>query len=199
MATLRRVVNKPALVRTLLALPAVPMAFALAAGRTSAGDLLHVTGELAAELMIAVMIVTPLRMLFPKARWLVWTARHRRAFGVAAFGYAALHTLFYVVDMETLRNILAEFWALGIWTGWAAVAILGALALTSNDAALRWLRLRWKALHRWVYPAAVLTLVHWIFVDNDFGPALAHFIPLALLETYRIARTIASNKAAQTG
>ena len=49
-------------------------------------------------------------------------------------------------------------------------------------------------MQRWVYAAAVLTLLHWIFVHNDLGPTLVHFIPLALLETYRIWKTRLSNR-----
>jgi DMSO/TMAO reductase YedYZ heme-binding membrane subunit len=45
---------------------------------------------------------------------------------------------------------------------------------------------RWKQLQRFVYPAALLTLLHWIFVHNDFGPALVNFAPLAALEIYRV-------------
>ena len=46
----------------------------------------------------------------------------------------------------------------------------------------------WKTLQRWTYAAAVFTLLHWIFVHNNLGPALVHFVPLAGLETYRIWR-----------
>ena len=153
---------------------------------SNAERLLHPTGEFAARFMILAMMITPLRMLFPKAGWLVWMAKRRRWIGVAAFCYAALHTLYYIIDMGALKPILDEFWALGIWTGWAAFAIFIPLAITSNDASQRWLLSRWKTLQRFVYPAAVLTLLHWIFVHNNIGPALVHFLPLAALETYRI-------------
>src|SRR3546814_9966832 len=53
-----------------------------------------------------------LSILFPNQRWIAWLMRRRRALGVAAFGYAVLHLVFYLIDMETLKNILAEFWAL---------------------------------------------------------------------------------------
>ena len=46
----------------------------------------------------------------------------------------------------------------------------------------------WKTMQRWVYVAALGTLMHWIFVHNSFGPALVHFVPLAGLETYRVWR-----------
>ena len=67
--------------------------------------------------------------------------------GVAAFVYALLHTLFYLVDMETLRNVLAELSALGIWTGWVAFFVFIPLAATSNSFSTRRLGPRWQTLH----------------------------------------------------
>ena len=172
----------------LLAAPSVPMMIGLWTGGAQPDVLLHPTGEFAARFMIIALALTPLRLMFPKVRWLAWLFRRRRALGVAAFGYATLHTVLYLVDMETLRSVLAEFWALGIWTGWAAFAIFLPLAATSNEFSTRRLAKSWKLLHRTVYAAAALTLIHWIFVQNNLGPALVHFIPLAALEVYRVAK-----------
>ncbi|MGH1578779.1 sulfite oxidase heme-binding subunit YedZ [Planktotalea sp.] len=150
--------------------------------------LLHPTGEFAARFMIIAMILTPMRMLFPASGFWRWMMKRRRHIGVAAFGYAAFHTLLYIVDMGTLRAMLGEFFALGIWTGWLALFIFLPLAVTSNDYSLKKMGRSWKPLQRTVYVAALATLVHWIFVHNNVGPALVHFIPLAGLETYRIWR-----------
>ncbi|WP_246660434.1 ferric reductase-like transmembrane domain-containing protein [Nitratireductor sp. XY-223] len=193
---LSRILNSRTFFWAILALPGTPMVLALASGEAAPDGrpvtemLLHPTGEFAARFMIIAMLITPLRMLFPKARFLTWLARRRRYLGVAAFCYALFHTVLYIADLGSLRLILAEFTALGIWTGWAAFALFIVLAATSNDASQRALMLWWKRLQRLVYPAAVLTLVHWIFVHNNLGPALVHFVPLALLESYRIVRTI---------
>ncbi|MFK7733996.1 MAG: sulfite oxidase heme-binding subunit YedZ [Pseudomonadales bacterium] len=180
---------------TVLALPAIPMILVLLGfmNGPTREDLLHPSGEFAARFMIIAMMLTPLRMLFPQTKWLAWLAAHRRALGVAAFGYALIHTLLYLISMETLTAILAEFWALGIWTGWAAFIIFIPLAVTSNDRSVQRMKRAWKSLHRWVYPAAVLTLVHWIFVHNNLVPALVHFVPLAALELYRIASARKAN------
>jgi sulfoxide reductase heme-binding subunit YedZ len=96
-----------------------------------------------------------------------------------------LHLIFYIIDMGNLDDMLAEFLALGIWTGWAAMLLFVPLAVTSNDASMRALKAGWKRLQRLVYPAAVLVLVHWIFIHNNLGPALFHFIPLVLLVVAR--------------
>ncbi len=155
-------------------------------GKSVAEGLLHPTGEFSARFMIIAMILTPMRMLFPGSGFWRWMMKRRRYFGVAAFGYAAFHTLLYIIDMGSLRAMLGEFTALGIWTGWAAFVIFIPLAITSNDWSLRAMGTAWKSLQRWVYPAAVFTLLHWMFVHNDIGPALVHFVPLAGLEGYRI-------------
>ena len=180
----------------LLALPSVPMLVGLGRGGAQPDLLLHPSGEFAACFMILALALTPLRLMFPRVRWLAWLAGRRRALGVAAFGYAALHTVLYLVDMETLRNVLAEFWALGIWTGWAAFAVFLPLAVTSNDFSTQRLGRAWKHLHRAAYAAALFTLIHWIFVHNNLGPALVHFIPLAALELYRIAKQARVAKSA---
>ncbi len=188
---------------TLLALPSVPMIVALING-TPVPDgkpitemLLHPTGEFSARFLVITMALTPLRMLFPTSGFLRWMMKRRRYFGVAAFFYALLHTLLYIVDMGSLRAILGEFLALGIWTGWLAMLIFVSLAVTSTDAAVRKLGTHWKTLQRTVYIAAVATLLHWIFVHNNIGPALVHFVPLAALELYRVAKIFLPKRETQ--
>jgi sulfoxide reductase heme-binding subunit YedZ len=164
------------------------MIASLLGGTSTPEALLHPSGEFSARFLIISMIITPLLMLYPNARFWRWMRKRRRYFGVAAFGYAALHTSFYIIDMGSPRAILGEFTALGIWTGWLAMFIFLPLAITSNDLSVRKLGTAWKPLQRLVYVAAVATLIHWIFVHNDLGAALFHFVPLAALETYRIVK-----------
>lgn len=159
------------------------------------GDLLHPTGEWSARLIVLALMLTPLSMLLPRAGWVRWLVRHRRAVGVAAFGYALLHLVFYVLDMETVQNMLAEIGALGIWTGWAAFFCLLPLALTSNDAAVSALKRGWKRLQRLAYPAAILTLLHWMFVHDGTVSALVTFAPLGVLTLYRLARSMSGGSA----
>ncbi|MES2903931.1 MAG: ferric reductase-like transmembrane domain-containing protein [Pseudomonadota bacterium] len=153
-----------------------------------AGDLLHSTGEWSARLIIVALMLTPLAILFPGVRPIRWLVRHRRAFGVAAFVYALLHLAFYILDMETVAAMLAELGAPGIWTGWLALLCMIPPALASNDAAMRTLRGAWKGVQRLAYPAAVLTLVHWILVHDGMASALVQFAPLILLQIIRLFR-----------
>ena len=182
---LRIILNKKPTFWLLLAIPALLMLRRYASGDVIAMDMLHPTGEWAARLMIFAMVLSPLVSLLGPKPWLNWLVQRRRALGVAAFAYSVLHLLFYLIDMGNLDDILAEFWALGIWTGWAAMLLFVPLAVTSNDASMRKLKAGWKQLQRLVYPAAVLVLVHWIFIHNNLVPALVHFVPLALLVVAR--------------
>ena len=182
---LRIILNKKPTFWALLCLPAMLMMRPYVFGDVIAMDMLHPTGEWSARFMIAAMVLSPLLSLIGPRPWLSWLIQRRRALGVAAFGYAILHLIFYIIDMGNLDDILAEFWALGIWTGWAAILLFVPLGLTSNDASMRALKAGWKRLQRLVYPTAVLVLVHWIFIHNNLGPALLHFIPLVLLVAAR--------------
>lgn len=154
------------------------------------GDLLRPTGDWSARAIIVALMLTPLAQLFPGLRPFRWLVRHRRAFGVAAFGYAMLHLVFYILDMETVAAMLAEVGAPGIWTGWLALLCMVPPALASNDAAMRLLRGSWKRVQRLAYPAAVLTLVHWMLVHDGFASALVQFAPLILLQLIRLFRHV---------
>ncbi|MEY3634427.1 MAG: hypothetical protein RLZZ61_837 [Pseudomonadota bacterium] len=182
---LRIILNKKLAFWALLCLPAVLMMRPYVFGDVIAMDILHPTGEWSARFMIAAMVLSPLLSLIGPRPWLSWLIQRRRALGVAAFGYATLHLIFYIIDMGNLDDMLAEFLALGIWTGWAAMLLFVPLAVTSNDVSMRALKAGWKRLQRLVYPAAVLVLVHWIFIHNNLGPALVHFVPLVLLVAAR--------------
>ena len=193
---LPRMFGSKVLLWSLLAIPALLMIRTyLTDENIWPGDLLHPSGEWSARLIIFALMLTPLSMLFRGQAWIRWLVARRRAFGVAGFGYALLHLFFYVADMETVRNILAEVDALGIWTGWAAFFLFLPLALTSNDASMRALKGGWKKVQRLAYPAALLTLLHWMFVHDNLAAALVNFAPLAALETWRLFQTFRSRSS----
>ncbi|MEM7523191.1 MAG: ferric reductase-like transmembrane domain-containing protein [Pseudomonadota bacterium] len=199
----RRTAIQPCLTWLILALPSALML----SGALTADDprifhtLLHPTGEFSARFMIIALMATPLAMLLPGWRGPIWLKKNRRYFGVAAFAYAALHTIFYVLDKSSVAQIVDELPRLYIWTGWVAFVIFPPLAATSNDYFVRRMGPRWKALQRWTYGAAVLTLLHWAALHNwgGVGPAMVHFAPLAALEAYRVWRTYLRRRAAPAG
>ncbi len=98
---------------------------------------------------------------------LAWPVRVRRTIGLFAFSYATLHLAWYVgVDQFFELGVLAadvlkrKFMVVGF----AAWLLLVPLAVTSTD---RWVRrlgfVRWKRLHRLVYAAALLGVVHFVW------------------------------------
>ncbi|MGL5838893.1 MAG: sulfite oxidase heme-binding subunit YedZ [Sphingorhabdus sp.] len=186
---MRTIINSKVAFWILLSVPALVLLSGWMQGRIDTMDMLHPTGEWSARLMILAMMLSPLLSIVGYRPWLNWLIARRRAIGVAAFVYGLLHLLFYLIDMGNLDDILAEWTAPGIWTGWAAFALMLPLALTSNDRAMRWLKAGWKRLQRLVYPAAVLVLLHWIWVHNDFTAAAAHFVPLGLLLLARFVKS----------
>jgi methionine sulfoxide reductase heme-binding subunit len=161
-------------------------------------DLLAPSGTWSARLIIAALMLTPLVQLFPGSTMLRRLLRHRRALGLGAFAYALLHLLFYVLDMESVANMVAELGAPAIWTAWLALLCLLPPALASSDAAMRRLGALWKKLQRLAYPAAVLTLLHWLLVHDGMIEALLHFAPLAILQLARLARSLTTNPLERT-
>jgi sulfoxide reductase heme-binding subunit YedZ len=145
------------------------------------------SGDWAAWLLMATLAVTPIRLLSRRSAWSAWLVRRRRDLGVGSFAYAAGHTVIYLADKPSLAAILAELGSPDMLTGWLALALFLPLAATSNDIATRALKRSWKRLHRLVYPAAVLTLLHWALAAFDPTTAYIHIGILAAIELVRIA------------
>jgi len=189
MSALKSIWDQPYTFWALLSLPAIPMIVGLASGdMRMIHQLLHPSGEFSARFMIITMMITPLTMLLRGWRGSRWLMKRRRYLGIAAFGYGLLHTILYLLDTGTVVLSGGEISKFYIWTGWLAFFIFIPLAITSTNGWIRRLGSKWKLLQRWVYGAAVLTLLHWAALHDwgGIGPALVHFIPLALLETYRV-------------
>lgn len=174
----------------LLALPGLGMLVAAYREPDAMFDLLHPSGEFSVRLMIVAMMISPLRALFGPRPWLNWLMRQRRALGVAAFGYGAIHTILYLVDLGALQGdwtIIAGEWMLpAILTGYIAMAIFTIMAITSNRASERKLRRNWKRVQQLVYPAAVLIALHWLWIDNEWRGLAVHLGPLLFLEIIRL-------------
>jgi len=145
------------------------------------------SGDWAAWLLMLTLAVTPLRLLFPRRSWTTWLMRRRRDFGLASFACAASHTAIYLADKASLDVVLADLGLPDILVGWLALALFVPLAATSSDIATRALGRSWKRLHRLVYPAAILTFLHWVLASFDPTTAYIHVGILAAIELVRIA------------
>jgi len=150
------------------------------------GEFIHVSGDFSARLLIVTLAVSPLRLMFPKSGWSTWLLQNRRYFGVATFAYAVPHLLAYLWKLASLAKVVEQGAEPGMWTGWIALIIFLALAITSNNYSVRKLGRRWKYLHRLVYLAAILTFLHWILLAFDPLSGLVHAGVLVALVTYRV-------------
>ena len=145
------------------------------------------SGKWAAWLLLVTLAATPLRLALrtaPATRWLV---RHRRDLGLGSFAYALLHTVIYIWHKAATQAVLSELAEPQYLTGWLAFALFLPLAITSNDASMRWLKRGWKRLHRLVYPAATLTFLHWALTAFDPMTAYIHIGILAAIWVLRFA------------
>lgn len=148
------------------------------------------SGDLAVWLLMLTLAVTPLRLLFRRRIWSAWLMQRRRDFGVASFAYASGHTIIYLAKKASLDAILADLTLPDILVGWLALALFVPLAATSNDIATRALKRSWKRLHRLVYPAAILTFLHWVLAAYDPTTAYIHIAALAAIELVRVGLQI---------
>lgn len=185
---MRMVLNNKIVFWLLLAIPAALTLLSVMRRQADMMDVIAPSGEWSARFMIAAMMIGPLADLLGPSVFTRWLIIRRRALGVAAFCYAAAHLIIYIIDMGAFDEIWNELPLPGIWTGWAALALMLPLALSSNDASMRRLKAGWKKLQRLAYPAAALTLFHWALVHNSAAESLLYFTPLLLLQLARITR-----------
>jgi len=187
---MRIVLNNRLTFWIVLALPAIPMTLGWFSGRIDAMDMLHPTGEWAVRWMVLAMMIGPLADIFGPRGWVRWLLARRRWLGFAAFLYAEAHLIFYVIDMATLEDIVAEITEHGIWTGWLAMLLIALPGFTSTDAAMRRLKRGWKRVQQFAYPAALFTALHWGLLEMHWGGVFVHFGPLAVLNLIRLAMIV---------
>jgi sulfoxide reductase heme-binding subunit YedZ len=121
-------------------------------------------GETALRLLLASLTPTPLRILLG----LSWPLALRRLLGLFAFFYAGLHFAVWIVldhffDWRTMADdVVKRPW---ITVGVTALVLLVPLAATSTTGMIRRLGSRaWRRLHRLVYVAAMLGVLHYIWL-----------------------------------
>lgn len=167
------------LVYVVLAVPSFWLIYLAATGGLGVEpikDLEHELGTVALQLLIAGLAITPLRRFAG-----VNLLRFRRAIGLAAFYYVALHLLVWLVlDVQILSQIWADILKRPyITVGMAAFVLMVPLAITSNNLSVRKLGPRWRSLHKLTYGAAILGGVHYLMLVKGFQ--LTPMVYLALI------------------
>ncbi|MFS4581933.1 protein-methionine-sulfoxide reductase heme-binding subunit MsrQ [Phaeobacter sp. C3_T13_0] len=125
----------------------------------------HEYGELALQLLVLTLAVTPLRRLVG-----LNLMRFRRAIGLLCFFYVSCHLLVWLVlDVQALGQILADIVKRPYITiGMIGFVLLLPLAVTSNNLSVRRLGIRWRLLHKLTYPAALLGALHYVVLVKGF-------------------------------
>ncbi|HET9221817.1 MAG TPA: ferric reductase-like transmembrane domain-containing protein [Roseiflexaceae bacterium] len=128
-------------------------------GPRPVNEAIHEIGSWAIRLLFVALFITPMRRI---ARYAP-LVDVRRMIGVTAFLYLLLHLVLYVVDQAyDLPKVTAEIVLRYYLTiGFTAFVGMATLAATSNDYMVRQLSgIRWRHLHWWVYPIAILGMIH---------------------------------------
>ena len=183
-AILRSAYAKP-LLHALCLLPFAALLWGLGADSLGANPverLTHETGEWALRLLLATLAMSPLRQWTGQAAFI----RFRRMLGLYAFFYVCCHFSIWLVfdhglDLGAMfEDILDRPY---ITLGFSALVLLVPLALTSNQASIRRLGRRWRALHQLVYLIVVLAILHfiWLVKADYLEPGIYAIITIVLL------------------
>lgn len=144
-----------------------------------------ITGKTALILLMLSLAATPASAVLGFKR----AMRVRRALGLYASFYAGLHFLVFIgldygFDLALIGQAIFE--QRYVLVGAGAGLILLPLALTSTRGWQRRLGKAWKWLHRLVYLAGILAVVHFLWLVKDIREPLRYAGILALLLLVRI-------------
>ena len=139
----------------------------------------HRLGELGLQLLLAGLAITPLRRVG------VNLIRFRRALGLLAFFYIALHLVAWIwLDMglrwsEMAADLVKRPY---VMLGMLGFAVLVPLALTSTNAAIRRMGpVAWGRLHKLVYVAILAGVLHLLLLTRVWTTEILVYAALALL------------------
>jgi sulfoxide reductase heme-binding subunit YedZ len=142
------------------------------------------TGKTALILLILSLACTPVNTIFGFKQAL----RVRRPLGLYAFLYVGLHFLTFLgldygFDLDLIRqDILDQRY---VWVGFTTGLLLLPLAITSTKGWQKRLGKNWKRLHRLVYLASILDIVHFVWLTKDIREPLRYGGVVALLLVLR--------------
>ena len=139
----------------------------------------HRLGKVALWFLLGGLAISPLRQFTG-----VNLIRYRRAIGLLAFFYVTLHLVAWMwLDMGLLwaqaaADLVKRPYLL---FGITAFVLMIPLAVTSNNASIRRLKGNWRRLHRLVYPAVLLGVVHYLWQMKDISAEGWVWLALALV------------------
>lgn len=143
-------------------------------------------GAVGLAFLVASFTITPIGILTGKTN----LKPIRRPLGVYGFCYIALHLLAYAwltnyFDWVFILRDIGERRAMSV--GLLAFVLLIPLALTSTNGWQKRLGKRWKVLHRLVYFAVPLSVLHYFWLERDIRDwVFVYLIVVIILFTMRI-------------
>ena len=145
------------------------------------------------------MVISPIGYVIGKQR-IKKLEFSRRAIGVSAFYFAALHgavALWAQLGGPGQLQYLPELFKWSLLCGGFAVIILGIMAATSFDRVVKYMTpKRWKWLHRLVHIAGILAIIHIWSIGTHLAYGWVQLIAfialtvLAGLEMYRVTKLL---------
>lgn len=147
------------------------MLLALPPGSVRTARLAQTYALVAVSLLYLALLVTPLTEAFPHLPLKGQLVQARRALGVSAVLFAlghAYHAFFGELGGFASLPFLDSRHLLAVSFSGLALLILLLLAATSFDYMMRRLGPNWKRLHRWVYLAGTLVVLHALMVGSHY-------------------------------
>lgn len=135
----------------------------------------NLTGSWAIRFLLAAFLMSPVSLVIGRSFPLYF----RQTIGIATGVFTTLHVFVFIYA----ESFLSIFTRIELILGFLAFLIILSLTLTSSRKAMKLLKRKWKSLHRWVYLAAVLVMLHIIILDHSW---LVYGILFALGFVFRI-------------
>ena len=167
-------------------------------GANPAEALIRATGDWTLRLLCITLAITPLRQAFNATS----LARFRRMLGLFTFFYGVLHFLSYSwldqgFDVDAIARDIAK--RPFILVGTATLLLMLPLAATSFNRAIKALgAVRWQRLHRVIYAAALLALLHFFWMraaKHNFAEWSVYAVVIGALLGWRLWRRASSRRA----
>lgn len=169
--------------------PLIGLAYLLLFDRLGANPIQAIhfyLGDWTLRFLCLSLAISPLRKI---TTW-KWPLGYRRMIGLFTFFYASLHVLNYLwvdhalVWSSIARDIIESPY---IIMGVIAYAIVLPMAITSTIAWQKRLGRNWKTLHRFIYLAAITTMLHYFWhLKGNLAEPLFYSVILGLLLGFRL-------------
>ncbi len=134
-------------------------------------EMVDLTGHGAIILLLLALIARPIAVRFPA--YCTGLLTYRRAIGVGSFVCAVAHTAHMLVHTYNWNvgaiAFLPDYQRWGMIAGLGALTCLGLPAMTSFDAAVKWLGPHhWRQLHLLSVPGLILAVGHTVIVGSHY-------------------------------